>query len=57
MHRDGGKCCHCGSNTELQYDHIIPLSRGGSSNPENLQLLCGPCNRSKGANLTVRRLD
>ena len=57
MARDGGHCCHCGSSTEIQYDHIIPLSRGGSSNVENLQLLCGPCNRSKGANLTVRRID
>lgn len=57
MQRDQGQFCHCGSNVEIQYDHIIPISRGGSSNPENLQLLCGPCNRAKGANLTVRRLD
>lgn len=57
MHRDQGQCCHCGSRVELQYDHIIPISRGGSSSPENLQLLCGPCNRAKGANITVRRLN
>lgn len=57
MHRDQGQCCHCGSESDLQFDHIIPLSRGGSSNPENLQILCGPCNRAKGANVTVRRLD
>lgn len=56
VQRDQGQCCHCGSRVELQFDHIIPVSRGGSSNAENLQLLCGPCNRAKGANLTVRRL-
>lgn len=53
--RDEGRCRGCGSTTELQYDHIIPLAMGGSSNAENLQILCGPCNRSKSAGLTVRR--
>jgi hypothetical protein len=53
--RDGGRCQNCGATTELQYDHIIPLAMGGSSNAENLQLLCGPCNRSKSAGLTTRR--
>lgn len=53
--RDEGRCRACGSPTELQYDHIIPLKMGGSNNAENLQILCGPCNRSKSAGLTTRR--
>jgi len=53
--RDQGECQACGANAEIQFDHIIPLAWGGSNNVENLQLLCGPCNRSKSAGLTTRR--
>lgn len=45
--RDQGRCIKCGSNVELQFDHIIPVSLGGASTPENLQILCGRCNRAK----------
>ena len=32
----------------LEVDHIIPRSRGGTDHIDNLQLLCGHCNRTKG---------
>jgi HNH endonuclease len=51
--RDGGRCRNCGSLVELQFDHVIPVAMGGSSELENLQILCGPCNRRKGASLTA----
>lgn len=35
----------------LEVDHIIPVSRGGLSHPENLQTLCWRCNRTKGARM------
>jgi hypothetical protein len=47
--RDSGRCVQCASNQNLEFDHIIPFSMGGSSTARNLQLLCESCNRSKGA--------
>ena len=47
--RDGGQCRQCGSNKELHFDHVIPWSKGGPSTVGNIQLLCGTCNRRKGA--------
>ena len=51
--RDGGQCRSCGTGVELQFDHVIPIAFGGSSTADNLQVLCGPCNRRKGAGLTT----
>ena len=34
----------------LEVDHIVPASKGGSEDDSNKQLLCGACNRKKGPN-------
>jgi hypothetical protein len=49
--RDGGRCRQCGSAAQLHFDHVIPISRGGANTVANIQLLCGACNRAKGAKL------
>lgn len=53
--RDNYTCCQCGNsvyiepNLLLEIDHIIPISKGGLTQEDNLQTLCWKCNRSKGA--------
>ena len=50
--RDRGRCVKCGSQESLEFDHIIPLSKGGGNTTRNIQLLCEKCNREKAGNLT-----
>ncbi len=54
MVRDGGRCRNCFSATNLQIDHIVPLSKGGLSDESNLQTLCRRCNRRKSKRLVPR---
>lgn len=51
MHMQRAMCAECrkGINTGYHVDHIMPLSKGGSNYPHNLQLLCPSCNCSKHA--------
>lgn len=55
--RDDYTCLMCKNTTEiepnllLEIDHIIPLSKGGITEEDNLQTLCWKCNRSKGAKI------
>lgn len=56
--RDNYTCCQCGNsiytepNLLLEIDHIIPISKGGLTQEDNLQTLCWKCNRKKGAKLS-----
>lgn len=47
----GGRCCYCRARLgAYEVDHIVPISRGGTNYPNNLQLTCvGACNQEKGA--------
>ena len=50
LRRDHYKCRWCRRGPDevrLQIDHIKPVSSGGSNDPENLQVLCEPCNLGK----------
>lgn len=40
-------CQMCGSNENLQFDHMHPVKHGGKGTLENLQILCQVCNRFK----------
>lgn len=44
----GSRCVKCGKENDLVKDHVKPIYQGGSDSIENLQPLCGTCNRSKG---------
>jgi len=50
--RDDGSCVLCGVNINLHFDHIIPVSKGGSNEPENIRILCATCNLRKGASFS-----
>lgn len=53
--RDGFKCAACGCLENLQLDHVVPVTWGGKSVADNLQLLCASCNVRKGASDTDYR--
>ena len=55
IERDGHRCVRCGADDDLQADHITPLDAGGAPfDLDNLQTLCGPCNRIKSNRIETR---
>ena len=60
FNRDKHTCQYCGRQapeTKLTVDHIIPVSAGGTSEPDNLLAACADCNAGKGAGLSLRTVD
>ena len=49
--RDKGVCKNCGSQRNLNYDHILPIALGGTTTFENLRLLCFHCNQRASAKI------
>jgi rubredoxin len=53
LKRDNYRCQMCGVTAKdgatLEIDHIHPVSKGGTNDPDNLQVLCRDCNAGKGA--------
>lgn len=45
--RDGWHCCWCGNPDQLQLDHIVPWSAGGTHASSNLRTLCRGCNSAR----------
>ncbi|SRR6266550_393932 len=41
------KCKRCGSKEELEFDHVVPIEKGGQDKLSNLQLLCHKCHLKK----------
>src|SRR4029079_9774902 len=42
--RDSWTCQYCGSRSNLTVDHVIPRSKGGSAEWDNIVACCAPCN-------------
>lgn len=50
--RDKYTCQYCGCQEgPFECDHVVPVSKGGGDDPDNLKTACKPCNRSKGAKM------
>ena len=42
-----GKCANCGTRSNLEYDHVLKFSHGGTNDVSNIQILCRSCNGRK----------
>ena len=49
--RDKFSCQYCGSKSELTFDHLLPRSKGGKTDWNNVVTACSSCNVKKGGHL------
>ena len=52
--RDKFTCQYCGSKKDLTFDHLLPKSRGGFTDWENVVTACSVCNVKKGGRLFAK---
>ena len=62
LRRDHFRCQICGrtadeDHVKLHVDHIVPIAKGGKTEPNNLRTLCQDCNLGKGAKFTSHGLN
>lgn len=55
--RDKRRCVECRSKEDLSLDHIVPRSKGGTHDEDNLRTLCRRCNSSKNNRLAKADID
>jgi hypothetical protein len=54
--RDNYTCQGCGTHLrddEIEFDHLIPIAKGGSSEEHNLRVTCFSCNRRKSGSVDL----
>ena len=54
LHRSQPYCVYCRKplvRKKATLDHVLPVSRGGETTPDNLTISCRACNTCKGARL------
>jgi hypothetical protein len=59
LKRENQICRECGRSVQdedVEFDHVIPYSKGGSSDESNVRLLCRKCNRKRGASFEAKFL-
>lgn len=55
LHKYNFQCVACSSTDNLTIDHIMPVSKGGSDDLSNLQILCKSCNSKKGSRVEWKK--
>ena len=56
VRRDNNQCQICSKilkDDEIEFDHIIPISKGGSSEENNIRVTCLDCNRNKSSKFVL----